>query len=385
MSKNKNQKFFNSNNSNQKRNFNEKNIHHKFNFKEEDNLFHPWIKPSSKCHVTNGMLKLHYEILDFCDFIQLTNEEKLLREKSFNYIKSVIEEKFSEYRCRLYGSFKLGLSLPDSDIDMLIIESEEKEKDKDKDKNSEDDNSQLKKIKVNEIIKSIYNVLYSTNKFSYIEMIKAKVPIIKCTLKETGINVDISFFRRNGTDAVDIIDKVLKEFPEIKPLLLVIKYTLRQRQLNEIYKGGISSFIIFSLIYYYISDIRKKILDDLKNGKREDELTLGHLLVGFFNFYGFMFDYDKVGISIRYGCFLYKRIDDHKPNTLSIENFQDINQDMGKSCFNFKKVIETFKNARDSLYYPERSPVISYLCGFILPDDILRKRAENKLTDENMF
>ena len=31
---------------------------------------------------------------------------------------------------------------------------------------------------------------------------------------------------------------------------------------------------------------------------------------------------------------------------------------------------------RDSLYHPEKSPVVSYLAGFILPDDILRQRAE---------
>jgi hypothetical protein len=49
---------------------------------------------------------------------------------------------------------------------------------------------------------------------------------------------------------------------------------------------------------------------------------------------------------------------------------------MGKNCYNFKKVVDTFKIARDSLYYPEKSPVVSYLCGFILPDDILRQRAE---------
>ena len=122
-------------------------------------------------------------------------------------------------------------------------------------------------------------------------------------------------------------------------------------------------------------DVRKKILDDIKNEKKEGELTLGHLLVGFFNFYGFMFNYDKLGISIRSGCFLFNR-KEHKPNTLCIENFQDINQDMGKNCYNFKKVVDTFKIARDSLYYPEKSPVVSYLSGFILPDDILRQRAE---------
>ena len=363
MSKNKSSFFsYNSSYSNHP---SKNNFHHK----DSDDSFHPWIRPNSKCSITNGMLKLHYEILDFCDFIKLTEEEINNRENTFNQIKGLIEEKFTEYKCVLYGSFKTGLSLPDSDIDILIVEKD--------DNKINEENSEKERDKITGAIQKIYNMLFDTKNFTYIEMIKAKVPIIKCTLKETEVNVDISFFRRNGADAVKTVEKVIEIFPEIRPLTLVIKYTLRQRQLNEIYKGGISSFIIFSLIYYYMSDVRKKILDDIKNGKNEGELTLGHLLVGFFNFYGFMFNYDKLGISIRSGCFLYQRKEkDRKPNTLSIENFQDINQDMGKNCYNFKKVVETFKNARDSLYYPERSPVISYLAGFILPDDILKQRAE---------
>jgi len=335
----------------------------KHNSKNNDDSFHPWIKPNSKCYISNGMLKLHYEILDFCDFIQLNDEEKELRKNTYNFIKTTIESKFPQYRCILYGSFKTDLSLPDSDIDILILSKEEKE-DEEKNKLME------------EALKKIHDLLFSTKSFSYLEAIKAKVPIIKCTYKETDINVDISFFRKNGASAVKTIEKVIESFPEIKYLMLVIKYTLRQRKLNEIYKGGVSSFIIFSLVYYYISDVRKKTLDDVKKGKKEPQLTLGHLLVGFFNFYGFMFNYEKVGISIRNGCFLYVRKDDGK-NVLAIENFQDVSQDMGKSCFKFRKVIETFKFARDSLYYPERTPVISYLSGFIFPDEILKRRAIN--------
>ena len=329
-----------------------------------DDSFHPWIKPNSKCYIANGMLKLHYEILDFCDFIQLNDEEKKLREDTFNFIKNTIKSNYTEYNCILYWSFKTDLSLPDSDIDVLIISKEGKDEEISKNK------------KLDETLKKIYELFYSTKSFSYLEIIKAKVPIIKCTYKETNINVDISFFRKNGFSAVKTIEKVIDNFPEIKPLMLVIKYTLRQRQLNEIYKGGVSSFIIFSLLYYYIADFRKKFMDDIKKGKKETELTLGHFLLGFFDFYGFQFNYEKLGISIRNGGFIYTRTDEGK-HLLSIENFQDISQDMGKSCFKFKKVIETFKFARDSLYYPPQSPVISYLSGFIFPDDILRKRADN--------
>ena len=337
----------------------------KHNSNNSEDSFHPWIKPNRKCYITNGMLKLHFEILDFCDFIQLNNEEKELREKTFNFIKNTIESKYPEYHCILYGSFKTDLSLPDSDIDVLILSKEGKEEEISKNKITDD------------ALKKVHELFQSTKSFSYLEVIKAKVPIIKCTYKETNINVDISFFRKNGFSAVKTIEKVIESFPEIKPLMLVIKYTLRQRQLNEIYKGGVSSFIIFSLLYYFIADYRKKIIDDIKKGKKETELTLGHLLVEFFDYYGFQFNYEKLGISIRNGGFIYKRTDDGK-NLLSIENFQDISQDMGKSCFKFRKVVETFKFARDSLYYPQSSPVISYLSGFIFPDDILRKRALNK-------
>ena len=334
----------------------------KNNSNNSDDSFHPWIKPDSKCFTTTGMLKLHYEILDFCEFIQLTEEEKEIRYKTFNFIKNTIETKYPEFICVLYGSFKTDLSLPDSDIDILILSKDQK------------DEEELKNRIVDETIRKIHQLFISTNSFSYLEMIKAKVPIIKGTYKETNINVDISFFRKNGLFAIKTVEKSIENFPEIRSLMLVIKYALRQRQLNEIYKGGVSSFIIFSLLYYYLADLRKKIIDDIKKGKKEGELTLGHLLLGFFDFYGFMFNYEKLGISIREGGFLYKRTDDGK-HLLSIENFQDISQDMGKSCFKFRKVVDTFKFARDSLYYPERSPVISYLSGFILPDDILKKRA----------
>ena len=70
-----------------------------YHLQDSYNTFHPWIKPNSKSLITNGMLKLHYEILDFCEFIKLTPEEKNLREKTFNYFKSIIEAKLMEYKC----------------------------------------------------------------------------------------------------------------------------------------------------------------------------------------------------------------------------------------------------------------------------------------------
>ena len=329
---------------------------------EKKGIFCPWIKQDSKCNSLKGLLKFHYEILDFYYFIKLNEEEEQLRVKTYDFIKDIINENFPEYICGLYGSFKTGLSLPNSDIDILILPKEEQRY------------NTIKK-EINKFLNEIYIKLKEKNDFSYIEIIKAKVPIIKCTYKETNIKVDISIFKKNGAAAAEIYEKVLSIYPEIRPLMLTIKYILRQRGLNEIYKGGVSSFIIFSLLFYYINYTRKIIVNSIKNGQKEKLLSLGDLLLGFFNFYGYEFNYKDLKISIRNGCFLKKRDDDNK-NILSLENFQDISQDLGKSCYQYSKIIDVFKYACKHLYYI-KSPVVSYLSGIIVPDDLLRERAKN--------
>ena len=327
---------------------------------ELNNSFYPWIKSNSKCHSLKGMLKLHYEILDFYDFIKLTDSEQKLRNITYREIKDIIEDNFPNYRCSLYGSFITELSLPNSDIDILITRKEK-----------EKENINLQKC-----LETIYSILKNKNIFKNLEIIHAKVPIITGLYISTNIHVDISFFKKNGVDAAEIINKVISIYPEIKPLMLLIKYLIRQRNLNQIYTGGISSFIIFTLLYYYIVDLRKQIEYDISNGEKERLLTLGHLLVGFFNFYAFEFNYEKFGISILNGCHLYERNDEGK-YILSIKNFEDESQDMGVNCFNYCKVLDVFKLAAERLNYSEKN-VVSYLKEFIFPDDTLKERASRK-------
>ena len=298
---------------------------------EKDEIFCPWIKQDSKSHSSTGILKLHYEILDFYNFIKLNDQEKKLRIKTYNYIKNFLNQNFPEYICELYGSFRTGLSLPNSDIDILIQQREDK-----KENTQKIENHTL----LYNSLKEIYNQLEEKKDFTYLELIIAKVPIIKCTYKETNINVDISIYKKNGTVAAKQFEKIIKIHPEIRPLMLTIKYMLRQKGLNEVYKGGVSSFMIFSLLFYFISDTKKIINNNIKKGQKEEYLSLGHLL----------------------------------KNILSLENFQDISQDMGKSCYLYSKVIDAFKYASKHLTCIN-SPVISYLSGFILPDDLLKERA----------
>lgn len=79
---------------------------------------------------------------------------------------------------------------------------------------------------------------------------KASVPIIKLTDKETDIKVDISFNMSNGVKSAELIKDYKRRFPVLDKLVLVLKQFLLQRDLNEVFTGGISSY---SLILMTIS------------------------------------------------------------------------------------------------------------------------------------
>ena len=62
-----------------------------------------------------------------------------------------------------------------------------------------------------------------------------------------------------------IFENILKIHKEIKPLFLLIKYMLQQRNLTNTYTGGVNSIIILSLLYYYIIDTNKVEKKKTKN------------------------------------------------------------------------------------------------------------------------
>jgi len=242
---------------------------------------YPWI--TSRTAQYKGMIKLHYEICDFYDYVKPHKREHEIRKKSFEILKNLIILKFPNWRVKVFGSFPNEIFLSDSDVDIVVISNEKKECAK-------------------KTMDKLYDFLYmNSEKFDYIKRIDAKVPIVKLQLKETKINLDISVDRKNGYDAKRIIKKSLNDFHALKPLMYLLKYFMRQKKLNETFSGGVSSFLLFNLVLAFLQYKNKT--------ETSINLNLGQLLVDFFQFYGFEFNYDEVGISVRYGGFFYKRKD----------------------------------------------------------------------------
>lgn len=87
--------------------------------------------------------------------------------------------------------------------------------------------------------------------YSLIETVLCfEVPIVKLTDKMSDVKVDISFNMRNGVKSAELIKDFKQRFPVLSKLVLVLKQFLLQRDLNEVFTGGISSY---SLILMTIS------------------------------------------------------------------------------------------------------------------------------------
>jgi len=104
------------------------------------------------------------------------------------------------------------------------------------------------------------------------------VPLIKLQEKHTKINVDISFNRTNGIYCVKLVKFLQKKYPELRPMILILKAFLKGRELNETYHGGVGSFLLTMLVTSYLQRRYKE--------GGTDKIDLGKHLVDFFYLYG---------------------------------------------------------------------------------------------------
>ncbi|NXU47897.1 PAPD7 polymerase, partial [Turnix velox] len=171
------------------------------------------------------------------------------------------------------------------------------------------------------------------------------VPIIKLTDQETEVKVDISFNVETGVKAARFIKEYMKKYSLLPYLILVLKQFLLQRDLNEVFTGGISSY---SLILMAISFLQ---LHPRIDARRADE-NLGMLLIEFFELYGRNFNYLKTGIRIKNGgAYIAKEeimkvmTNGYRPSMLCIEDPLLPGNDVGRSSYGAMQVKQVFDYA----------------------------------------
>ena len=299
-------------------------------------------------------LGLHDEIVDFCKYISPRPSEEVMRNEVVQRVRGVIQSKWPEAKVEVFGSFNTGLYLPTSDIDIVVLG--------------------------NWPILPLFSVENELRKAeitvpgSLMVLDKTSVPIVKFTDKWTEVKVDISFNMQSGLLSAKKIKGYLKQYPLLDKLVMTIKQFLYQRNLNEVYTGGIGSY---SLILLIVSFLQRHP----RVGTDSEDPNLGILLTEFFELYGRNFNFAKVGIKVDGTGSYFNKID-HGMNesTLCIIDPADPTNNVGRVCFGLWNVKCAFEHAFVTLshalntkdQYPTNKTVLSLIVS--VADEVVEHR-----------
>ncbi|XP_046537985.1 terminal nucleotidyltransferase 4B [Equus quagga] len=295
--------------------------------------------PWKRRNYNQGVVGLHEEISDFYEYMSPRPEEEKMRMEVVNRIESVIKGLWPSADVQIFGSFKTGLYLPTSDIDLVVFGKWEN----------------LPLWTLEEALRK-HKV---ADEDSVKVLDKATVPIIKLTDSFTEVKVDISFNVQNGVRAADLIKDFTKKYPVLPYLVLVLKQFLLQRDLNEVFTGGIGSYSLFLMAVSF-----------LQLHPREDacipNTNYGVLLIEFFELYGRHFNYLKTGIRIKDGGSYVAKdevqknmLDGYRPSMLYIEDPLQPGNDVGRSSYGAMQVKQAFDYAYVVLSHAV-SPIAKY-------------------------
>jgi DNA polymerase sigma len=310
------------------------------------------------------------------NYISVTNTNisilKNIQEEHLRKLESFIQEKLSDnYEIKFghYGSFFTDLNIEGSDLDILIYYKKKKEE--------------------NDIIKDILIILkeYLPQLDNIMPILTASVPVIKLQidikdeikelkLKQTSyfeeddlnkIKIDITFTENekdflNSQNTVNYIKNSVKDYPQIKPMLQILKRYFKIMGMNKSYTGGLCSYSLFLLVLSFCK-CNKQCLSPTK------------LLYYFMENFTY-FDYCNYCIDVKSeNCYILKEKEkiefnlENNEKSISEENSSfDTNYDLyekeeifivdpisnnnvSKSSFRVDEIILTFRKGFNLLYY----------------------------------
>ena len=97
----------------------------------------------------------------------------------------------------------------------------------------------------------------------------------------------------NEKSIVIYIKEQLNIFPEIKPILILLKRYFYVKNMNSSFEGGLSSYNLFLLILSF-----SKYNNSLTQNNQNKIINLGHFLIQFLSFFGKMFDFKNSLVNI---------------------------------------------------------------------------------------
>ena len=349
--------------------------------KKGNNFFlYPTVKKATNDKINKPpfIMKLNEDILSYNkDLLTILDLLSPIKEHIIETIKSHIKSCFINenflYQIEVYGSFKSHLDIVCSDIDMVFI-------------------PQSKNLDVCDLILKLSNHLQSLKKYNKVTPIyTASIPLIKLMInyenylednksllnnysklenstiyknypfnkeKELSfVNIDISFptnyNNKKNKNApfhqIEFIKNSLSKYIEANIVIRILKRALKITDMNNSYKGGLSSYTIFLLVISYMKYISK---NNNSNNKHKSN-GYGHAFHDVVKYFSkFDFYLNIIDIDNKNGEIYNKR--SKKYSSLEYENIPIIidpvtGLNAGKSSFRINDVQNVFISLNEEM------------------------------------
>ncbi|GMF14058.1 unnamed protein product [Phytophthora lilii] len=183
---------------------------------------------------------LHEEILEYTKYTKATVEKMAVHiEEMIANVRASVLSLWPQSKVETFGSYSTGIWLPSSDVDLVILDVVEV------------NDSKLTAKHLKELAKVLEKKKWVE---SLLVLDTAKVPVLKLVSAETSVPIDITFesaATHSGLLARDLIKRYAENMPELYPLAIVFKQLLRERDLNDAYTGGLSSYSVVLMIIHF--------------------------------------------------------------------------------------------------------------------------------------
>lgn len=310
----------------------------------------PWFV--MRPHIDNTVLRLHEELLDFVHFMRHSREEVSARRAWVQTIGVACRKLWPQCQVRVFGSFFTGLSLPNADVDVAVLDVS---------------------CKPSTAMKMLADHMLGQGEISWLEIIEsAKVPVVKLRSQSCGLRADVVFNQADGIETSKFVRDRLKEFPQMKPLLVFMKYFLLQRGLHETYTGGMGSYLLCNVVLHFLQRHQSRL-----DPRKYATTSLGHLLFDLLKYYGQEFRYESQAISVVNGGRTFNKAE--RPSKggkkgrggleLCLESPLDSSLDLGSPCFRMAVLRNLFHHGYHCLchLFVTRAPSeSSLLCPLLL-------------------
>jgi DNA polymerase sigma len=307
-------------------------------------------------------LMIYPKIIDFT--MNINKNKEFLQQIREKYIKKIYEivniilmDLKVDFLCSFYGSTISGLSIENSDIDILVKIKENKR-----------ETNYLKNIMKDLVVQLKAKNINFINNINPI--LSASVPVIKleCDLCNdesfsheintlikkydlsyndiTKLYFDITFFEVENEQnkipselMIDYIKESLMIYPKIIDIIYIMKKYLFIRKLNKSYQGGISSYSLFLLTLSFV-----------KCFKNNYDLPIGSILIDYLSYYS-NFDFYSTVIQPNKDDNIFSLIEGNSNFQQSKLNIIDpiTGLNVAKSTFKIEQIKEAFAEGLNNI------------------------------------